>query len=49
VFSFFQNPRNLALITPPWLNFRVKQLSDAEVKQGTRIQYDIRWLGLPMK
>ena len=48
VFSFFQDPHNLALITPPWLNFRVKRLSDASVEQGTRIEYVIKWFGLPM-
>ena len=49
VFSFFRDPHNLALITPPWLNFRVRELSDASVRQGTTIGYTIKWLGLPMK
>ncbi len=49
VFSFFRDPHNLALITPPWLNFRVRELSDASVRQGTRIGYTIKWLRLPMK
>ncbi len=49
VFSFFQDPHNLTLITPPWLNFRVRSFPDKIVKEGTRISYTIRWLGLPMK
>lgn len=49
VFKFFENPNNLALITPRWLNFRVDSSTDEVVKQGTRIRYTIRWLGLPMR
>jgi ligand-binding SRPBCC domain-containing protein len=49
VFAFFQNPRNLAEITPSWLNFQVQWASDAAVREGTRIRYRIRWLGLPMR
>jgi ligand-binding SRPBCC domain-containing protein len=49
VFGFFENPHNLRQITPPWLNFRVQSASDEVVRQGTRINYTIRWLGLPMR
>jgi ligand-binding SRPBCC domain-containing protein len=49
VFAFFRDPHNLAEITPRWLNFRVEEASDAEVRQGTRIRYRIAWLGLPMR
>jgi ligand-binding SRPBCC domain-containing protein len=49
VFSFFEDPRNLAQITPPWLNFRVEQMSESRVRPGTTIKYIIRWYGLPMK
>lgn len=49
VFSFFQDPHNLALITPAWLNFRVRRVSDKTLREGTRISYTIRWLGLPMR
>ncbi|UCD24685.1 MAG: SRPBCC family protein, partial [Gemmatimonadota bacterium] len=48
-FSFFKDPHNLSLITPSWLNFRVRHLSDQTVKQGTRISYRISWLGFSMK
>lgn len=49
VFAFFKDPRNLAYITPPWLNFQVREVSDAVVQDGTVIRYRIRWLGLPMR
>jgi ligand-binding SRPBCC domain-containing protein len=49
VFGFFEDPTNLALITPSWLNFRVVSATADVVKQGTRIRYAIRWLGLPMR
>ena len=49
VFDFFKDPHNLALITPPWLNFQVRETSDATVRDGTRISYRIKWLGLPMQ
>lgn len=49
VFGFFQDPHNLALITPPWLRFRVRSATSPRVHLGTRIDYSIRWLGLPMR
>jgi ligand-binding SRPBCC domain-containing protein len=49
VFGFFENPRNLKEITPPWLSFRVKSASDEVMRRGTRISYTIRWLGFSMR
>ena len=49
VFCFFENPHNLKEITPPWLSFRVKSATDEVMRQGTRISYTIRWLGLSMR
>ncbi len=49
VFPFFEDPHNLAEITPGWLRFRVLSSSDERVREGTRIRYRIRWLGLPMR
>ncbi len=48
VFPFFEDPRNLAEITPGWLRFHVVSSTDDRVREGTRIRYRIRWLGLPM-
>jgi len=48
-YAFFEDPRNLKEITPPWLSFRVVSASDETMRQGTRIRYKIRWFGLSMK
>ena len=48
-YSFFENPRNLKEITPPWLSFQVVSASDDVMREGTRIRYVIRWLGLSMR
>jgi len=49
VFAFFENPRNLAKITPPWLRFTVKSNGELLMRDGLTIEYEIRWLSLPMK
>jgi hypothetical protein len=46
-FAVFENPCNLARITPPWLNFRIRS-RDVRMRAGERIDYDIRWLGLTL-
>lgn len=47
VFEFFKNPRNLELLTPPWLGFRIVSASDDLVREGTRIRYRLRLFGIP--
>jgi len=48
IFRFFEDPHNLKEITPPWLSFRVVSATDEVMRQGTKIRYKIRWLGLSM-
>jgi ligand-binding SRPBCC domain-containing protein len=48
VFRFFEDPLNLARITPPELNFVVKTPGPIEMRKGARIDYTIRWLGVRM-
>jgi ligand-binding SRPBCC domain-containing protein len=48
VFAFFENPRNLETITPPWLGFRIVSTTDDTVREGTRIRYRLRVHGIPM-
>lgn len=47
VFSFFSKAENLEVITPPWLNFKIVKKSDAEVNEGTLIDYRLRIKGVP--
>ncbi len=49
VFPFFEDPYNLALITPGWLDFRVLSMQPREVRPGTVITYRLRWLGIPYR
>ena len=48
-FAMFENPHNLAKITPPWLNFRVVTPEPVVMRKGAEIDYVIRWLGLPIR
>ncbi len=48
VFGFFEDPYNLQRITPPWLGFSIRSASDERVREGTTIEYVLRWHGLPM-
>jgi ligand-binding SRPBCC domain-containing protein len=49
VFSVFENPYNLARITPPWLQFRVTSPQKVEMRLGAEIEYRIHWLGFPVE
>ena len=47
-FELFENPYNLARITPPWLNFRVTSKDKVEMRKDARIEYKIKWMQLPI-
>ena len=49
VFPFFEDPANLAGITPPWLAFRMLTSVPIAMKVGAVIDYTIRWLGIPVR
>lgn len=45
-FKFFEDPHNLRLITPDWLDFRIVSIRGTPLDVGTTMRYRIRWLGL---
>lgn len=47
-FAVFEDPRNLARITPPWLNFSITS-PDPRMRKGAEFDYLFRWNGLPLK
>lgn len=49
VFKFFESPEHLALITPPWLDFHILTPTPITMRQGTLIDYTIRWLTVPVR
>ena len=48
-FAIFENPSNLARITPAWLNFRITSPEPVRIYAGAEIHYRIGWMGLPLK
>ena len=48
VAPFFEAPENLALITPPWMRFRIVTPGPIAMRTGARIDYTLRLLGLPL-
>jgi ligand-binding SRPBCC domain-containing protein len=45
-FRFFEDPHNLRLITPDWLDFRINSIRLTPMDVGTTLFYRIRWLAL---
>jgi len=48
VFEFFADASNLETITPEWLNFRILSPTPVELHTGARIDYRLRWHGVPI-
>ena len=49
VFAFFCAARNLEAITPSWLRFEVLTPEPIEMARGTRIEYELRLHGAPLR
>lgn len=48
IFTFFADARNLELITPPWLHFKILNPEEIIMKQGVRIDYSLRFHRIPI-
>ncbi len=48
VFSFFETPKNLNLLTPPWLNFKIKNPVPNSTYIGLEISYKLYLHKIPM-
>ena len=49
IFPFFQNEKNLEILTPAFLNFRVVGKSTRDLQNGTLIDYKLKLHGLPIR
>jgi len=49
VFSFFSDAKNLELITPPWLNFKILDQSSPQIQSGTILNYKLKIHGIPVR
>ena len=47
VFSFFSKAENLEILTPKWLNFKIITPLPIEMKEGTLIDYKLKFFGIP--
>ena len=51
VFSFFSEAKNLEVLTPPWLNFKILEVKHIQgaMATGTLIDYSLKIHGLPVR
>ena len=49
VFAFFSDAKNLELITPAQLNFKITSPQPIELRKGALIDYQLSLHGLPMR
>lgn len=48
-FEFLSDPRNLALLTPPWMNLELVNTSDRLMRTGAELHLRLRVRGLPLR
>ena len=49
VFDFFSDAKNLEILTPPYLKFKIVRLSTEKIEQGTWLDYRLQLHGIPFK
>lgn len=49
VFAFFSRAENLEVLTPPWLNFKILEVTPQPIQPGTLINYSLRVHGIPLR
>jgi ligand-binding SRPBCC domain-containing protein len=49
VFAFFSDARNLEILTPDWLKFKILTPGPIAIAPGTHIQYRLSWHGTPLR
>lgn len=49
LFTFFSDARNLAVITPPRMGFRIRTAGPIDMREGTLIEYTVRVAGVPLR
>jgi len=49
VFAFFAEPRNLALLTPERMRFKIREIDEGPMRAGYRIAYTIHIMGIPIR
>jgi uncharacterized protein (TIGR01777 family) len=47
IFNFFSDAKNLEILTPPWLNFKILKVSTERMQEGTRLDYRLQLHGIP--
>ena len=49
VFEFFTKPQNLETLTPDFLHFKIVKTSHAQIQEGTRLYYQLKLHGFPVR